>query len=121
MHIDHYQFGRIQVDGDSYGSDVIITPERVLSGWWRREGHSLHPDDLEVVVAAMPDRKDGAHRLLIVGTGYYGRMQVPHATQRFLEKRGIDLEAVPTKAAVETYNRLAAGGGAVVAALHLTC
>lgn len=63
MIIGAYQFGRIDVDGHAYTSDVIITPERVVDTWWRKEGHTLAIADLADVVAAKPD-------IVVVGTGY---------------------------------------------------
>jgi hypothetical protein len=33
MIIEAYRFGRIDIDGHAYTSDVIITPERVVDTW----------------------------------------------------------------------------------------
>jgi hypothetical protein len=114
MKIDSYSFGRIAVDGQSYTSDVIISPECVKDAWWRKQGHSLHVDDLEEILAAKPE-------VLIVGSGYYGRMQIPPATRRFLEQHGIELRDRRTADAVEEFNRLQQEFARVIAALHLTC
>lgn len=38
MNIAGYRFGRIDIDGRTYTSDVIITPERVIDSWWRQRG-----------------------------------------------------------------------------------
>lgn len=111
--IETYRFGHIVIDGRSYGKDVIILPDRVLGGWWRQEGHVLHPDDLGAVFKAEPD-------LLVVGQGAYGRMEVTQETRRALETAGIELIARPTEEACQTYNR-ACEQRAVAAALHLTC
>ena len=77
-HIDSYRFGHIVIDGQPYDKDVIILPGGVLAGWWRREGHLLHPDDLEAVVDADPE-------LLVVGQGASGRMQVAPETTKALD------------------------------------
>ena len=114
MKITNYTFGHIEVDGRSYGSDVIITPEGVEDGWWRKEGHRLSVEDLDTVIAANPDT-------LIIGSGYYGRMQVPRDTRSFLTGRGIAIEVVQTSEAVEMFNQLQRKYARVVAALHLTC
>lgn len=114
MKIDSYSFGRIAVAGKSYTSDLIISPERVTAAWWRKQGHSLHVDDLGEIVAAKP-------KVLIVGTGYYGCMQIPAATRRFLEQHGIELRDRRTGDAVEEFNRLQQEFAHVIAALHLTC
>jgi hypothetical protein len=112
--IGAYRFGEIEVSGRTYSSDVIITPERVLDGWWRKQGHNLAPADLAEVVAAKPD-------ILVVGTGYYGRMSVPEQTCRYLEAQGMRLRLARTGEAVEEFNRLQKESARVVAALHLTC
>jgi hypothetical protein len=112
--IERYAFGRIAIDGQTFTSDLIVSPERVWEGWWRQQGHRLSTADLDEVFAADP-------QVLIVGTGMMGRLQVPEATRRDVEERGIDLRVLPTGKAWVLYNELATGNCAVVAALHLTC
>lgn len=114
MEIEEYRFGSVRVAGRSYTTDVIVTPEGVRDGWWRREGHRLHTEDLEAVLAAEPE-------VVVIGTGAYGRMTVPDSTRRFLEGRGVRVEAAPTATAVERFNALQHEYARVVAALHLTC
>jgi hypothetical protein len=113
MKIDSYSFGRITVEGKTYTKDVIIFPGRVLSPWWRKEGHYLVPEDLDEVVMARPD-------ILIVGTGASGVMRVPPETVQFMGSKGIIVEVANTTKAVEVFNG-APKGKTVVAALHLTC
>jgi len=45
--IDYYDFGVIIVDGRKYSRDLIITPKRIISNWWRVEGHKLCLEDLK--------------------------------------------------------------------------
>ena len=111
--VDSYRFGRIVIDGKPHTKDVIILPDRVIEGWWRKEGHALLPDDLDDVLAARPD-------LLIVGQGAYLRMSVTDRARQSLEQAGIELLAQSTKQACETYNQIREQK-AVAAALHLTC
>lgn len=111
--IEHYAFGTVRVGGQVFRSDLIILPGRIVADWWRERGHSLCVADLAAVLEAGPEA-------LVVGTGAYGRMDVPPATREALERAGIELFAEPTAQACETYNRLRAGRR-VAAALHLTC
>jgi hypothetical protein len=111
--IESYRFGHLVVDGQMHSRDVIILPSRVIGGWWRREGHALHPEDLEAVLEACPE-------LLVVGQGAYGRMEIAPKARSALEAAGIELIAQPTEQACQTYNRLREGRS-VAAALHLTC
>ncbi len=113
--ISSYEFGQIVIDGAAYSSDVIIYPDHVEDSWWRKEGHSLHPEDLDDVWPSRPDS-------LVVGTGYYGRMAVPEETREFISRKGVTVHVAPTGDAVALFNRLSSQpGGRVVAALHLTC
>lgn len=111
--IDSYNFGRIVIDGRRYTTDVILFPNRVRDGWWRKEGHRLHVEDLKEAVREKPE-------VLIVGTGYSGLMRVPTEVRDYLESEGIGLIAQSTREACKTYNRLIQSKR-VVAALHLTC
>jgi hypothetical protein len=67
MMIDSYDFGRITINGRSYDQDLIIFPDKIKAGWWRKEGHRLQMEDLDDVLESEPE-------VLIVGTGYYGEM-----------------------------------------------
>jgi hypothetical protein len=114
MEITAYDFGRIEIAGKRYTSDVIVFPDTVKDHWWRIQGHNLDVADLDEVIAAGPD-------LLVVGTGYYGRMAVPHETRAALESRGIRVLEARTGEAVQEFNRLQQQYARIVAALHLTC
>ena len=114
MNITHYEFGRIVVENQIYKTDVVITPRNVHDNWWRKKGHSLAIEDLDTIINANPD-------ILVVGSGYYGHMQVPEKTKLFLMDKGIKLEVVKTSEAVELFNKLQKEYAQIVAALHLTC
>ena len=45
--IESYKFGAIVINGKKYTSDIIVFPEHVIDGWWRKEGHRLHVEDIE--------------------------------------------------------------------------
>jgi hypothetical protein len=111
--IDSYDFGRIVINGKRYNSDLIVFSDKVRDGWWRKEGHRLHVDDLKDVLEFKPE-------VLVVGTGYSGLMRIPLETRRYVESEGIEFLAQKTAEACETFNRLVKSRR-VVAALHLTC
>jgi hypothetical protein len=110
--IDHYEFGRIVVDGREETSDLIVLPRRVVPNWWRQEGHALVLGDLVEVLDELP-----AH--LVVGTGADGRMRPNPDTLRQLQERGVTVEMLPTGQAVRQFSEL--DSARAVAALHLTC
>lgn len=111
--IESYHFGEIVIDGETYSSDVIVFPERVMDNWWRERGHSLSVEDLEAVLVESP-------QVLVIGKGAYSRMDIPTETRKHLEAVGIEVIAQPTREACQTYNRLR-DEQRVIAALHLTC
>jgi hypothetical protein len=110
--VEGYEFGRVLVDGEEHTKDVIVLPNRVVGGWWRREGHALVLEDLEEVVHELPER-------LVVGTGAYGRMRPDPGTLEQLRERGVEVESLPTPDAVERFGEL--DPARTAAALHLTC
>src|SRR3982074_1230692 len=105
-----YSFGRITVDGQLHMRDVIVVPNRVIGNWWRREGHSLQIEDLEVVLDELPQR-------LIVGCGADGGLRPDPAALAKLSQRGVKVEVLRTEDAVRRYGELDEGDTAV--ALHL--
>ena len=110
--IDHYEFGRIMIDGRQETKDLIILPDRVVRNWWRQDGHALVLDDLAEVLEELPSR-------LVVGTGAAGRMRPDPDTIRQLQERGVTVEALPTGQAVRRFGEL--DPARTAAALHLTC
>ena len=113
--IESYSPGRVAVDGVELHRDVIVLPDRVLTEWWRRDGHSLAMEDLDDVLEDLPER-------LILGCGYSSQLQPEPAVIEALAARGVRVEALPTDQAVERFQELEARNpAAVAAALHLTC
>jgi hypothetical protein len=110
--IEGYRFGQIVVDGEEQTRDVIVLPDRVITDWWRAEGHRLVLADLEDIIEDLPEH-------LLVGTGAYGQMRPePEALER-LRERGVEVEALPTGEAVRRYGER--DPRRTAAALHLTC
>jgi hypothetical protein len=115
MRIDSYSFGRIVIDGKIFTKDVIIfsgTPGRVLSPWWRKEGHFLALEDLDEVLREKPE-------ILVIGKGYSGVMEVPDAVIHDLAIEGIRVIVKDSSEAVGVFSTLKSPKKA--AALHLTC
>jgi hypothetical protein len=111
--IEAYRFGRMRIDGGTYTADVLVFPDRVKSDWWRREGHKLSVEDLDEVLQAKPE-------ILVVGTGYYGRLKVLPETAAHLQREGISVIAEKTGDAYHTFNELSPAKR-VLGAFHLTC
>jgi hypothetical protein len=110
--IEHYEFGRIVIDGEEERRDLIILPDRVVRNWWRQDGHALVLEDLDEVLDDLPQH-------LVIGTGAHGQMRPDRHTIRRLEARGVTVESLPTDQAVRRFGELEPARSA--AALHLTC
>ena len=113
MHIDSYDFGHIVIDGVSYRQDLLIWPGKIKADWWRQQSHLLQVNDVAEALAAAPE-------VLVVGRGQPGRLEVDRTLAAYLQDKGIELVAVPTKEACRIINSLA-DKRRVAAALHLTC
>lgn len=112
MKLSGYRFGKVEVDGVPYTEDVQVLPDGVRS-WWRKEGHKVHPDDLR-------DALQAGAEVVIIGTGYFGRVEVTEEAKRALSERGVELMALKTGEAVEAFNEVSRKRRAC-ALLHLTC
>ena len=113
MHIDSYDFGKMVIDGSLYTSDVILVRGRIIGNWWRASGHRLAAEDLKECTEELLD-------LLVVGTGMFGRVEVPEETIQYLKEKGIEPLIETTKKAYKIYNEQA-DKGAIAGAFHLTC
>src|ERR687888_1108329 len=109
--IERYRFGHVVVDGEEQTRDMVVLPDRVLTSWWRADGHKLVLADLDDVIEELPER-------LVVGTGAYGRMRPESETLEGLRQRGVEVEALPTDEAGRRYGEL--DPRCTPAALHLT-
>ncbi len=114
MKIKSYEFGRIEIGGKMYTSDVIIYDDHVNSSWWRKEGHYLQVEDIEEILNAMPD-------VIVLGTGKYGTMKVSNEVRKELELRDIEFIYANTDDACNKHNEIFGSSKKVITALHLTC
>ncbi len=112
--IDDYGFGYIVVDGVTYSRDLIILPDRLITNWWRREGHRIDLDDLREVL-------DIDLEYLVIGTGYFSRVHVTDEVIKELKKRNVKLIITDSRHAWEKYNQLVDENVRVGGAFHLTC
>lgn len=111
--IESYAFGRMDVDGHTYTSDLIIFPDRVNDSWWRKSGHNLCLEDIEDVLKEEPE-------VLVVGTGFYGIVSVEEEVKSQAQSQGIEFIIEKTKKAVQSFNKFASKKK-TIGAFHLTC
>jgi hypothetical protein len=115
VHIDHFRFGNVRIDGVDYSKDLIILGGVVQCPWFRRAGsHVFAPADLTNIIEAAPE-------VVCLGTGAVGMAKVEDATIEAFEANGTRVIIDRTGSVIEEFNRLAAKRRNVAAALHLTC
>jgi hypothetical protein len=115
MHLEHYGFGHLVIDGRVFDRDVLVTPAGVQTNWWRKEGHVLQLEDLLGLFDEHPKR-------VIIGVGAWSRMKLAAHLEESLSQREVVLEVLSTDTAVERVNELIDSGATDwAAALHLTC
>ncbi|MEM2953761.1 MAG: MTH938/NDUFAF3 family protein [Candidatus Bathyarchaeia archaeon] len=114
--IESYDFGVMVVKGKRYTSDIIVFPEKVISGWWRKEGHKIYVEDLTEIFSHEP-----LPEVLVIGTGYYGFVKVTPEVEGAFKARGVKLIIQPTREAYKTFNELLKSSKRISGAFHLTC
>jgi len=112
--IEHYKFGNMVINGQSYDKDLLIYDGTVLPNWWRDKGHLLQLSDLDAVLQETPE-------VVLIGTGKFGMMRINKEVTDYFEQKGIDAYFEKTAKAVARYNELINSGKQVVAGFHLTC
>jgi hypothetical protein len=110
-------FGEIQINGERYTGDVVIEGGRIRR---RRKGPSkaLRERFGHTPLSVAEDVPWGGKRL-IVGTGADGALPVASEVYEEGARRGIAIEALPTRDACRLLARLKAKD--VYAVLHITC
>jgi hypothetical protein len=108
-------FGKMEIDGRVYTSDLmILSSGEIADGWRRIRGHHLVLVDIQRLLESRPG-------IIVAGTGIYGRMRIDPALEAYLTDGGIELIAQPTKSAAQKYNDLIGGAKSVAGCFHLTC
>lgn len=114
MEVQHYSFGRIKISGKDYTSDVIVGPDYIKAGWWRKEGHRVQLEDVADILERDPE-------VVIFGTGANGRVRVDDDVVRVFKEKGKEVIVARTDEAVRMYNEMVRKNKNVVLAAHLTC
>ena len=94
-----------------YRENLVVTPEKILTGWCPGGFDALTDDDLAAVAALRPE-------IVLLGTGNRQRFPSPRLSRVLAEAR-IGLDVMDTPAACRTFNILAAEERKVAAAILL--
>lgn len=116
MKFGRFSFGSIEIDGTTYGHDVVIDHGRVRK---RKKGPSkaLRSSYGHTPLSAAEDIP-WACRRLVVGSGAAGSLPVLDEVAEEAARRHVELVVLPTSEAIE---ELRAGAADTNAILHVTC
>ncbi len=103
--------GFIRLGVVEYRDNLLVTPERIVTGWAAAGFDALTEEDFATLAALKPE-------VALLGTGQRLRFPHPRLT-RALTDAGIGLDVMDTPAACRTFNILAAEGRKVAAGMLL--
>src|SRR5258706_11414900 len=103
--------GFIRLGVVEYRDNLLVTPERIVTGWAAAGFDALTEADFAALAALKPE-------VALLGTGKRLRFPHPRLT-RALTEAGIGLEVMDTPAVCRTFNILAAEGRKVAAGVLL--
>lgn len=110
-------WGSVSTEAGTF-RDAKLWPGGGRAWDWNETGTSHEPGVQPADVAELLDR--GA-RVVVLGRGQHGRLQVTDEALATIRRAGARAEVLETPAAVRRYNVLAAGGEPVGALIHSTC
>jgi uncharacterized protein len=103
---DHVRLGIVV-----YRENIVVTPERIITGWCPAGFERLDEADFAAIVELQPE-------IVLLGTGAKQRFPSPRLTRALVEAR-IGLDVMDTPAACRTFNILAAEERKVAVAIFL--
>jgi uncharacterized protein len=104
--VDYVRLGIVE-----YRNNILVTPEKIVTGWAAGGFDALTPEDFAAIVALEPE-------VALLGTGATMRFPHPRLTRALTDAR-IGVEVMDTPAACRTFNILAAEGRKVAAGILL--
>jgi hypothetical protein len=111
------EWGRIEIEDGQVLKDVKLWPGGARAWDWDETGTRHAPG---VQAADLTELLPHAVTVVVVGTGYRGRLGVSSDALTLLDRRGVTCHVLPTPEAVALYNQLCATKP-VGALIHTTC
>jgi len=117
-------FGYVVINGVRHEHDIVICKDQVslrpknLSAKYVKDyGHTpLSLEEIRYLLDACRDAE-----IVVIGSGYYGALPIPHEVFTELERRNIAYIVGETPKIVGVVNDLAKSGRRFLAILHTTC
>jgi hypothetical protein len=115
--ITHISWGRMQVEGVGVGKDFKLYPGGGRPWNWQETGTEHVPG---IQPADVKELLEHGAEVVVLSRGMQLVLQTSPETLEFLRERGIPVDVVETRAAVDLYNKLAKHQ-AVGGLFHSTC
>jgi hypothetical protein len=114
------RFGSITVGGTIFRYDVIVRPDgrvkrrkKKLSSAVYGTSHTISRQEARYV-----RKQDRDARLLIVGSGQYGNVELSPEAARYLKRKKCQVILAPTPTAIDIWSK---GNGPAIGLFHVTC
>ena len=116
MRIDHFSFGTIRIDGETYEQDVVIDRGEVRLR--KKKPSKQFRDQFGHTPLSIEEKIPWKCERLVIGTGAQGALPVMPAVVEEAKRRGVELTALRTEKAIAL---LRDADRATNAVLHITC
>jgi hypothetical protein len=116
MRFENFAFGSIQIDGKTYGRDVVLD-KGVIRKRDKKASRALRAAYGHTPLS-LAEKIPWDCRRLVVGTGAQGALPLDPELRKEAERRGVELVALPTADAIALLEKDSEGTNAV---LHVTC
>ncbi len=117
MRVEHFSFGSIQIDGETYEHDVVIDRGEIKKR--KKKPSKKFRDKFGHTPLSIEEEIPWKCGQLIIGNGVAGALPVMDAVKRKAEKRGVELIILPTPKALERLNKESTDDTNAI--LHVTC
>ena len=114
--IDHFSFGTIRIDGETYEQDVVIDRGEVKLR--KKKPSKRFRDEFGHTPLSVEEKIPWKCARLVIGTGEQGALPVMPQVLEEAKRRGVEVAAVKTMKAIEL---LQGAGVDTNAVLHITC
>ena len=116
MHIAHFTFGTIEIDGVTYDHDLVIDRGEIHER--KKKASKKFRDAFGHTPLSAEEQIPWKCDHLVIGTGAYGRLPVMDDVKREAKKRGVQLIVLPTADAIKVLQKESRKTNAI---LHVTC
>ncbi|KXA90858.1 hypothetical protein AKJ57_03345 [candidate division MSBL1 archaeon SCGC-AAA259A05] len=124
MNIESTEFGSITIDGEKLDHDIVIYPDKIgeRKKWITKEkhgtSHKFTREEMEEYLNQVDTEK---LRVILIGTGQYGKLGLLDETKRLLEDMGIKSIELKTSEAVERFEKMEESREEKLGIFHVTC